>query len=56
MLSEIRLAMAEKLFGKDKQEKSIIKDLIKQPDDFIFSGQVKNGELTIKIKKGDMSE
>lgn len=53
MLTEIRLAMAEKLFGKDKQEKSIIKDLIKQPDNFIFTGQVKNGELIVKIKKGD---
>ena len=56
-LLDLRLAIFDKVYGKnDKKEKSLIKDLIKQPDNFIFSGEVKNGELIVRIKKGDTSE
>ena len=52
-LTDIRLAIFDKMTGNDKKEKSVIKDLLRQPDNYIFEGKVNNGTVVITIKKGD---
>lgn len=36
-----------------KKEPSILKDLVNQPDNFIFEGQVVDGEIRIVIKRNE---
>lgn len=38
---------------RKKKKSSVVKDLIKQPDDFKFEAYVENGEVIIKISKRD---
>ena len=47
------LSMSYELPRRKKKQSSVVKDLVGQPDNFIFSGYVENSEIHIVIKRNE---